>query len=191
MQKMPTLTKSIIMVLSIATVSTTAVAVGQGAMKQTDVSDAVSAVQSKVSLEQAMAMAKRMVQGDVISAEFDQYDRSAGGDYEVNIIANNTEYEIKVDANSGKAMTEKQERLDNEDVAEYNAMKKSKISLNQAITTANQRVNGTVIEAGFDVEAGKSVYEIEMVKGTQVHKAVIDGMTGQIVSSQVEAADDD
>ena len=191
MQKMPTLTKSIIMVLSIATVSTTAVAVGQGAMKQTDVSDTVAAVQSKVSLEQAMAIAKRTVQGDVISAEFDQYDRSAGGDYEVNIIANNTEYEIKVDANSGKAMTEKQERLDNEDVAEYNAMKKSKISLNQAITTANQRVNGTVVEAGFDVEAGKSVYEIEMVKGTQVHKAVIDGMTGQIVSSQVEAADDD
>ena len=191
MQKMPTLTKSIIMVLSIATVSTTAVAVGQGAMKQTDISDAVAAVQSKVSLEQAMAIAKRTVQGDVISAEFDQYDRSAGGDYEVNIIANNTEYEIKVDANSGKAMTKKQERLDNEDVAEYNAMKKSKISLNQAITTANQRVNGTVIEAGFDVEAGKSVYEIEMVKGTQVHKAVIDGMTGQIVSSQVEAADDD
>ena len=191
MKKLSTLSKSIIMVLSIAGVSTAAIAIGQTAITNSQVSEAVAAAQSKISLEQAIVIANKTIKGEIVSADFDQHDHSAGGNYEVNIVNNNTEYEVKVDANSGKILSNKQDKLDKEDIAEYNAMKKSKTSLNQAIKKANQSVKGKVIEAGFDIDFGKPAYKIEIVKGTQVHKVVINSMTGQIIRSQVEAADSD
>ena len=191
MKKLSTLSKSIIMVLSIAGVSTAAIAVGQSASTKTQVSEAVAAAQSKISLEQAIVIAKKTVKGDVVSADFDQHDHLAGGNYEINIVANNIEYEVKVDANSGKVLSNKQEKLDKEDMAEYDAMKKSKTSLNQAIKKANQSVNGQVIEVGFDMDYGKPVYKVEIAKGDQVHKVVIDSMTGKITRSKVKAADMD
>ncbi|SLJ84022.1 PepSY domain-containing protein [Psychrobacter sp. DAB_AL43B] len=191
MKNLSTLSKSIIMVLSIAGVSTAAIAVGQTATTNNQVSEAVAAAQSKISLEQAIVIAKKTIKGDVVSADFDQHNHSAGGNYEVKIVANNTEYEVKIDANSGKVLSNKQEKLDKEDIAEYNAMKKSKTSLNQAIQKANQSVKGKIIEAGFDIDFGKPAYKVEIVKGTQVHKVVIDSMTGKIIRSQVEAADSD
>ena len=191
MKNLSTLSKSIIMVLSIAGVSTAAIAVGQTAITNSQVSEAVAAAQSKISLEQAIVIAKKTIKGDVVSADFDQHDHSAGGNYDVNIVTNNTEYEVKVDANSGKVLSSKQEKLDKEDMAEYNAMKKSKASLNQAIKKANQSVKGKVIEAGFDIDFGKPAYKIEIIKGTQVHKVVVDSITGKIIRSQVEAADND
>ena len=190
MKNSSTLSKSIVLVLSIAGISTAAIAVGQ-TVNNTQVSEAVAAAQSKISLEQAVVIAKKAVKGDVISADFDQNDHSASGNYEVNIVANNTEYEVKIDANSGKVLSSKQEKLDKEDMAEYNAMKNSKTSLNQAIKKANQSVKGKVIEAGFDIDFGKPAYKIEIIKGTQVYKVVVDSMTGKIIRSQVEAADSD
>ena len=191
MKNLSTLSKSIIMVLSIAGVSTAAIAVGQSTTKRTEVSEAVAAAQSKISLEQAIVITKKTIKGDVVSADFDQNDHSAGGNYEVKTIANNTEYKVKIDANSGKVLSNKQEKLDKEDIAEYNAMKKSKTSLNQAIQKANQSVKGKVIEAGFDMDFGKPTYKIEIIKGTKVHEVVVDSMTGKIIRSQVEAADND
>ncbi len=191
MKNLSTLSKSIIMVLSIAGVSTAAIAVGQSTTTRTEVSEAVAAAQSKISLEQAIVITKKTIKGDVVSADFDQNDHSAGGNYEVKTIANNTEYKVKIDANSGKVLSNKQEKLDKEDIAEYNAMKKSKTSLNQAIQKANQSVKGKVIEAGFDMDFGKPTYKIEIIKGTKVHKVVVDSLTGKIIRSQVEAADND
>ena len=191
MKNLSTLSKSIIMVLSIAGVSTAAIAIGQTAITNSQVSEAVAAAQSKISLEQAIVIAQKTIKGDVVSADFVQHDHSAGGDYDINIVASNTEYEVKVDANSGKVLSSKREKLDKKDIAEYNAMKKSETSLNQAIKKANQSVKGKVIEAGFDMDFGKPAYKIEIIKGTQVHKVVVDSMTGKIIRSQVEAADND
>ena len=70
-------------------------------------------------------------------------------------------------------------------------MKNSKVSLAQAMEKATQNVNGKVIEAGFDVDNGKSVYEIKVAKGNQIHKVVIDSMTGKVISSRLESSDDD
>lgn len=191
MKKLSTLSKSIIMALSIASISTATIAVGQAATSSGYISEAMAATQSKISLEQAIVIAKKTVKGDVISAEFDQNDHAASGDYDVKIIANNTEHKVTVDANTGKVTRKKQEKLDKEDMAEYKAMKQSKISLNQAIKKANQSVNGKVIEAEFDIDFGKPAYKIEVVKDNQVHKVVIDSMTGKIIRSQVKAADSD
>ena len=191
MKNLSMFSKSIVMTLSMIAVSSATISVAQAATPAVKVSEAVAAAQSKISLEQAIAIGNKTIKGDLVSAEFDQNSYSKGGRYEVKFIANNTEYKIRIDADTGKVLSAKQDQLDREDMAEYKAMKQAKVSLNQAMEKATQNINGKIIEAGFDVDNGKSVYEIKVAKGNQIHKMVIDSVTGKVVSSRLERSDDD
>lgn len=62
-------------------------------------------------------------------------------------------------------------------------MKQAQISLTQAMQKATQSVNGKAIEAEFDFDNGIPSYEIEIAKGTQTHKLVIDSMTGKLINN--------
>ena len=191
MKNLSMFSKSIVMTLSMIAVSSATISVAQAATPAVKVSEAVAAAQSKISLEQAIAIGNKTIKGDLVSAEFDQKGYSAGGKYDVKFIANNTEYKIRIDADTGKVLSAKQDQLDREDMAEYKAMKQAKVSLNQAMEKATQNINGKIIEAGFDVDNSKSVYEIKVAKGNQIHKIVINSMTGDIISSRLERSDDD
>lgn len=187
MKKITTLSKSLLVALSITSLGVASISTSQAATAMTET---MAASQSKVSLEKALSLASKVVSGDIISAEYDQDDDTANGSYDLRIVANNMEQEVKVHANTGKVTQGDVERLDKEDLAEYNAMKQSKVSLTQAIKKANQKIKGTVLEAEFDMDFGKPVYKVEIGKGTQIHKVVVDGTTGNITRSQVSAADD-
>lgn len=191
MKTLSMFSKSIVMALGILAASSATISVAQDATPNVKISEAVAAAQSKISLEQAIAIGQKTIKGDLVSAKFDQNGYSAGGKYDVKFIAHNTEYKLRVDADTGKVLSAKQEKLDKDDIAEYKAMKNSKVSLAQAMQKATQDVNGKVIEAGFDVDNGKSVYEIKVAKGNQIHKVVIDSMTGKVISSRLESSDDD
>ena len=191
MKNLSMFSKSIVMTLSMIAVSSATISVAQAATPAVKVSEAVAAAKSKISLEQAIAIGNKTIKGDLVSAEFDQKGYSAGGKYDVKFIANNTEYKIRIDADTGKVLSAKQDQLDREDMAEYKAMKKAKVSLNKKKKKATQDVNGKIIKAGFDVDNGKSVYEIKVAKGNQIHKIVINSMTGKVISSRLESSDDD
>ena len=191
MKTLSMFSKSMIMALGILAASSATISVAQATTPNVEISEAVAAAKSKISLEQAIAIGQKTIKGDLVSAKFDQNGYSAGGKYDVKFIAHNTEYKLRVDADTGKVLSAKQEKLDKDDIAEYKAMKNSKVSLAQAMEKATQNVNGKVIEAGFDVDNGKSVYEIKVAKGNQIHKVVIDSMTGKVISSRLESSDDD
>lgn len=203
MKKLSTLSKSVIIALSIAGVGagigTAAVASGQLStdkinIGKSDTSEAVAAYQSKISLEQAIAIAQQTAKGDLVSAEFDlddDFGASATGEYEVKFVSGNNEIELKIDANTGKVIKAEQEQMDDEDIAEYTAMKQSKINLTQAMLIAKQKFNGKVIEAEFDLENNKPAYEIEITNGTQVQKIIIDASSGTIMTNQVDTPDHD
>lgn len=191
MKNLSMFSKSIVMTLSMIAVSSATISVAQAATPAVKVSEAVAAAQSKISLEQAIAIGNKTIKGDLVSAEFDQNSYSKGGRYEVKFIANNTEYKIRIDADTGKVLSAKQGKLYKEDIAEYKAMKQAKVSLTQAMQRATQNINGKIIEAGFDVDNGNSVYEIKVAKGNQIHKIVINSMTGKVISSRLESSDDD
>lgn len=191
MKKISTLRKPLLIAVSAISISVATVAVGQAATATAPMHEVKAATQSKISLEQALAIATKTVKGDVISADYDQEDRTANGHYDIKIITNNSEQEVKVHANTGKVTKGDMERLDKEDLAEYNAMKQSKVSLTQAIKKANQTLKGTVLEAEFDMDFGKPVYKVEIGKGNQVYKVVVDSMSGNITRSQVSDVDRD
>ena len=187
MQNLSALTKSAIITLTVVSVSAAAIAAPSANTKATtNSSEAVSAMQSKISLAQAIAIAKQNTKGDLVSAEFDYDDDDATNEYEVKLIANGTSYEVKIDADTGKVIKSEKERLDKEDMAEYSAMKQAKVSLTSAMQKATQRVNGKVIGAGFDLEKGQSIYDIEVVKGNQKYDVSVDANTGKILSSQID-----
>ena len=182
-KKTSTLKKSLAVALSVATLSMASISASQAA---TSMNKITAASQSKISLEQALMLANKAVKGDIISADFDQEDRAEDSHYDIKIIANNNEQEVRVNASTGKVTKDETERLDKDDLAEYNTMKQAKVSLSQAIKNANKTLKGSVLEAEFDMDFGKPVYKIEIGKGNQVHKVVVDSMTGKITSNQID-----
>lgn len=187
MKKLSTLSKSLLIALSVLGIGTLAVASGQiPAISGAKTSDAVAIAQSKISLEQAVAIAQKTVKGDLISAEFDQNDYMASGEYEIKLINDGVEHEVKIDASSGKVLKSKQEKIDQDDLAEYNAMRQAQITLTQAMQKATQSVGGKITEAEFDFDNGIPAYEIEIAKGMDINKLIIDSMNGQVVSSQLD-----
>ena len=192
MKNLSTLTKSVLIALTIAGVGATAIAAPVANTKAvTGSSEAVSAMQSKISLTQAIDIAKQNAKGDLVSAKFDYDDDDATSEYEVEFVANGTSYEVKIDANTGKVLKTKQEALDKKDMAEYSAMKQAKVTLTSAMQTASQSVNGKVISAEFELKKGQSLYDIEVIKGNQKYEVSIDANTGKILSSQIDMEDDD
>ena len=128
MKKLSTLTKSAIVALSILAIGTIAVASGQiPAISNGGVSDSVAIAKSKISLEQTIAITQKTVKGDLISADFDRNDYMTGGKFEVKSITGDTKYEVKIDANTGKVLKIKQQTLDQNDIAEYEAMRQAQI----------------------------------------------------------------
>lgn len=196
MKNLSTLTKSAIIALTIAGVGATAIAAPAANNKAvTGSSEAVSAMQSKISLTQAIDIAKQNAKGDLVSAEFDYDDDDGKGaatsEYEVEFISNGKSYEVKIDANTGKVIETEEEKLDKEDMAEYSAMKQAKVTLASAMQKATQSVNGKVIGVEFELEKGQALYDIEIVKDNQIYDVSIDANTGNVLSSKVDMEDDD
>lgn len=192
MKNLSMLTKSIFVALTVAGISATAIAAPVANTKAVaSSSEAVSAMQSKISLTQAINIAKQNAKGDLVSAEFDYDDdgkNKGTGKYKVEFVSNGTSYEVKIDANTGKVLKTKQEKLDKKELAEYNAMKQAKVSLTSAMQKAAQSLNGKVISAEFELEKGQSVYDIEVLKENQIYDVSIDANTGKVLSSQVNVA---
>ena len=192
MKNLSMLTKSIFVALTVAGISATAIAAPVANTKAVaSSSEALSAMQSKISLTQAINIAKQNAKGDLVSAEFDYDDdgkNKGTGKYKVEFVSNGTSYEVKIDANTGKVLKTKQEKLDKKELAEYNAMKQAKVSLTSAMQKAAQSLNGKVISAEFELEKGQSVYDIEVLKENQIYDVSIDANTGKVLSSQVNVA---
>ena len=196
MKNLSTLTKSAIIALTIAGVGATAIAAPAANTKAvTGSSEAVSAMQSKISLTQAIDIAKQNAKDDLVSAEFDYDDEDDGNsaatsEYEVEFISNGTAYEVKIDANTGKVIETEEEKLDKGDMAEYSALMQAKVTLTSAMQKATQSVNGKVIGVEFELEKGQALYDIEVVKDNQIYDVSIDANTGKVLSSQVDMEDD-
>ena len=175
-----------LMVLNAAGVSGTAIAVGPTTPIATLSAVSVAPAQSQITLEQALVIANNRVKGDVIEVEFDQGSEKTDDKYEVSIIAQGAEHNVNIDAYTGKVLAVEQKTLDTQDIAEYSAMKQAKISLTQALEQAKQTISGTVVEAEFDGDHGKSDYKIEVVQGAQLHKMVVDSMTGALITNPIK-----
>lgn len=69
------------------------------------------------------------------------------------------------------------------------ALAQAKVSLVQAITAAEQHVNGKAARAELEDENGKLVYEVEVLAGNTFTDVKVDIATGQVMSAQADTPD--
>lgn len=65
----------------------------------------------------------------------------------------------------------------------------AKISLSQAITAAEQHVQGKAVRAELEDENGILVYGVEVTSGTGITDVKVDISNGKILSAQVDRTD--
>jgi len=183
---------------SLTTLGTRAAVVVGAAMLSTTIyssaspplaSEVQAAKASKISLQQAINIAAKKSSGLLMSASFDHDDDKAqGGLYEMEFITSSRNYEIKVDATTGKVISTDVDRLDSDDMADYKALKQAKIDVKQAIKIAEKQTGGHVIEIEFkndrDYSDHASYYEADILKGNSIVWLNVDANTGSVFKNK-------
>ena len=65
----------------------------------------------------------------------------------------------------------------------------AKITLIQAITTAEQKAGGRAAHAGLENENGRLVFGVEVMNSQQATDVKVDAISGQVLSAQADKAD--
>jgi len=71
------------------------------------------------------------------------------------------------------------------------AIASAKVSLTQAVTTAEQHVGGKAARAEFEHHKGQWVFDVEVVQGKQVMDVKVDPLSGRILSAVLDKTDHD
>jgi uncharacterized membrane protein YkoI len=71
------------------------------------------------------------------------------------------------------------------------AIASAKVSLTQAVTTAEQHVGGKAARAEYEHHKGQWMFDVEVVKGKQVMDVKVDSINGKILSAEMDSTDHD
>jgi len=71
------------------------------------------------------------------------------------------------------------------------AIASAKVSLTQAVTTAEQHVGGKAARAEYEHHRGQWVFDVKVVKGKQVMEVKVDPNSGKILSTVEDTTDHD
>ena len=154
--------------------------------------DEVRAAQAaKISLKQAITIASKSASGILISADFDEDDSDAigkGGVYELEFSTDSVNYEIKVDANTGKIVKKETDRLDGDDINVYQVQKKAKIDIMKAINIAEKQTGGKILEIEFendrDYANHSAYYKADLLKGNKIVSINVDANSGKTFANK-------
>lgn len=130
---------------------------------------------------EAEKVAQAKVNGIVESVELEsEFDNKY---YEVEIEKENIDYDIHVEAYTGKIISVKEERDDDrkEIVKETETSNQNLLSREKAIEIAEKAVNGKVIEMDRDEENGRIIYEFELATSTGEAELKLDASTGKVL----------
>ena len=132
--------------------------------------------QGRLTLAEIRRIALEEVGGGVITElEYDEDDR----EYEVTVHYNNYEYELEIDAFTGRIKEMDRDRLDDED---DRSSQNDFIGIERAKEIALNRIGGGYIEEiELDEDEGRWIYEIEALYNGVEYELEIDAYTGEIL----------
>ena len=142
------------------------------------VKKARTANRTQITSEQAKKIALGKVYGTIVDFELDD------DEYEVEIHANGKEYEMTIDAYTGKITEFEVDDQDNKSV--LTTQKKTRITREQAKKIALGKVYGTIV----DFELDDDEYEVEIHANGKEYEMSIDAYTGKITEFEVDDFDD-
>ncbi len=142
-----------------------------------------------LTMEEAKAIAVKSIGGNVTKIEL---DREVSGDvYEVEIQSKGIEYDLDIDAKTGKVLRTEKDDMDNDDQDDNVIPDGKYISEEAAIEIAMKQAKGTVTEIGLDNEDGVVVYEIKITDSTYEYEFEIDATSGKVLKFEQDREDDD
>ena len=152
----------------------------------------IRAVQAaKIGLKQAITIASKKASGILVSAEFDDDDSDAvgkGGVYELEFSTDSMSYEIKVDANTGKVVKTESERLDGDDINDYQVQKKAKTTIMTAMNIAEKQTGGKILVIEFknnrDYADHPLYYKADLLKANKIISINVDAKTGKTFANR-------
>ena len=141
--------------------------------------DALSA--AKVSLVQAVDMLEKDGKSKTVGAEFDIEKNIAV--WEVKMLGDNGVLEYKVDANTGTILKIEDEHIRGKLMSFITGitiqdLKNEKMSLAEAVRTAEKKFNGKAIKVEIEHENKSVQYDIFVYTPAGTHKYKIDSITG-------------
>lgn len=147
--------------------------------------DAMHYNSAATSFDRAISIAKGHVpNATVVEADFDDDN---GGEYDVTLYTDNAKHEISVSASSGQITKHKQKRLKSSDKAQLRRQQNAKISLERAISRAEQVAGGKVYAVDFDTERRRGVYELKVATtNNQSYKVRLDARNGNVLEHKLD-----
>jgi len=146
--------------------------------------NAESAVSAKLSITDVItALEKLRANENVLDVSFEPKDGEPA--YAVRTYANGKVWDGLIDGSSGMVIGDgtvtDEAALDDEDKAELAASKHAKITLHQAIITAEKANDGRALNAGLEQVRGRVVWEILFQDAKHRQQMHIDPITGRIL----------
>lgn len=143
----------------------------------------VQAASSKIKVSQNSAVKKFKAKFKAAKVESISLDKEKGRYvYEIEGFNSTREYEMKINAATGKVISSHSERLDR-DERNKKALNLSKtISRSTATKIAQKRVSGKAVEWSLDREGSKNVWEVTISKNVQKSEVKINAITKKVIS---------
>ena len=140
---------------------------------------------SHISINEAKAIARKKVPGGTITSIDLDYERNKAI-YDIDMILNQYEYELKLNAETGSGISITKELRD-----DYASSQSAKfISMEQAQKIALQKVPGARIDnIELDYEGGRGIYEVELSLKRYEYDLKLDARTGSGISIKKELRD--
>jgi len=144
-----------------------------------------------LAMDEAKAIAVKSVGGTVTGIELDR--ELAGDIYEVEVKSKGFEYDLDIDAKTGKVLrTDKDDDdFDNDDSDDKVIVSDGKfITEKAAIKIAMKQAKGTVTEIELDDENGRVIYEIDIKDGKYEYDFDVDAISGKVLKFEKDRDDD-
>jgi uncharacterized membrane protein YkoI len=135
---------------------------------------------AEVSADRARQIAQQLVRGGAVT-ETDLDHEHGRAVWKVDLTKNNRDYEVHIDAATGKISGVSASKASASRHASPTAS--AKVSAQQARQITQQRVPGaTVTETDLDHEHGRTVWEVDLTKNNRHYEVTVNAATGTVIS---------
>ncbi|MBM7606327.1 putative membrane protein YkoI [Metabacillus crassostreae] len=180
--------KTVTIALAAVIVLGGSIAINHGYAQEDQAKKKVEINSKYIGIEKAKTIALEKVDGTVKSVELESDDGQTY--YEVDIEQNSKDFDIDVDAATGKIIKVDEEQADDndnndheDDVETHEATNSNQplLSEKEAIEIAKKKITGKLVEIELDEDDGRYEYEMEFDTSDGERDITIDAVTGEVL----------
>lgn len=148
-----------------------------------------NSAENLMSFEEISEKALEVADGKITDIELDANRNSPH--YEVDVLHDGYEYDLKLDAVTGEVLNENREKENGDDDSEKTLDSADLISSDEAVKAALAIAGGKVEDISLENEDGVATYEIELKDGKTEHEVAVNATDGSIIEHESDNDNDD